>query len=150
MKELLESIEVRSEELRLINEAASFDMISEIFSQYSIAIQEIADSIDAMAKKKDVFGNGDAAKKLRTAEVAIQSAKNKVKALGKGQIKLSKEIYTALGTTAAALGKHAENLTSDAFLDNIRAITSSEETEEMTASSTNDEDHIEDESDVVD
>lgn len=150
MKELLESIEVRSEELRLINEAASFDMISEIFSQYSIAIQEIADSIDAMAKKKDVFGNGDAAKKLRTAEVAIQSAKNKVKALGKGQIKLSKEIYTALGTTAAALGKHAENLTSDAFLDNIRAITSSEETEEMTASSTNDEDHIEDESDIVD
>jgi hypothetical protein len=40
MKELLESIEVRSEELRLINEAATFDMISEIFSQYSEAIQK--------------------------------------------------------------------------------------------------------------
>jgi hypothetical protein len=144
MKELLESIEVRSEELRLINEAATFDMISEIFSQYSEAIQEIADSIDAMAKKKDVYGNGDTAKKLRSAEVAIQSAKNKVKALGKGQIKLSKEIYTALGNTAAALGKHAENLTSEAFLANIRLVTSDEtESEEVVpTTSVKDEDHI--------
>jgi hypothetical protein len=119
-------------------------MISEIFSQYSEAIQEIADSIDAMAKKKDVYGNGDTAKKLRSAEVAIQSAKNKVKALGKGQIKLSKEIYTALGNTAAALGKHAENLTSEAFLSNIRLVTSDETESEETipTASVKDGDHI--------
>lgn len=77
---LVNFIEKRLDEQKMLNEATAVEVTKEAYTSLYSALDSLSDAFTWMAKKGTVDGGGEVPGSLRKTEVAIQKAKDKIKA----------------------------------------------------------------------
>jgi len=112
---LVELIEAKVLENRLLNEASEVEVTKDIFEMYSKVFENLSDAFNDMNNKANVDGNGKVSEDLRKVEVAVQDIKKKLKAVSnsKSKERFDSTIKKVLGEMAGSLSKLKERVDRD-------------------------------------